>query len=258
MRPACRSLLLATLLALGGAWAQADLGGRSLRVGVDPTVPPFASPAASGTLVGLDLALVTAVCDRIGCVPTFVATSWDRLLPHVAAGELDLAAGAIRITAAREAVVDFGRPYLVASHAIAMRRGADPPTERALRDGEAALRLGAELGSTGAQVARELVGDGRLHLSLDAEAARRALLDGEVDGVVIASARAPRWTAATEGRAFVAVDGLAPAPIGLAFGAGSPLRAAFEAGLDALREDGTLDALRDRWLAGEAAPDADR
>jgi polar amino acid transport system substrate-binding protein len=257
MRPAFRSLLLVAVLALGSAGAQTDLGGRPLRVGIDPTVPPFAETAAPGTLRGLDVDVVTALCERIGCDPEFVPTPWDRLLPHVVAGELDLAAAGIWITPEREAVVDFGRPYVVSTHAVVARGADDPPSQADLRS-DASLRLGAVVGSTGAQLARELVGDARVRLYVDGRAARRALLDGEVDGVVIEEARAPGWTDAADGAAVVAFGGLAPAPVGLVFGEGSPLVAAFDAGLARLREDGTLDALAARWLGREAGADGER
>jgi polar amino acid transport system substrate-binding protein len=118
--------------------------------------------------------------------------------------------------------------------------------------------LGAEVGSTSAQLGRELVGDARLSLYVDARAARLALLDGEVDGVVIEAARAPRWTDEVDDRLVVAIGGLAPTPVGLAFREGSPLVAAFDAGLARLREDGTLEALAARWLGRERGADGER
>lgn len=255
MRTAFRSILLVAVLALGVAWSQVDLRGRQVRVGVDATMPPFVTVSASGTLQGLDVDVVTAVCERLGCVPAFVPTTWDHLLPQVAAGEIDAAAGGIWITPEREAIVDFTVPYVVPTHAVVTRSSDDPPTEDDLRGG-GSLRLGAETASTAAQLGRELVGEARLRRYVDAEAARQALLDGDVDGVVIAEVNASRWADAADDALIVAVSGLSPVPVGLAFEAGSPLVGAFDAGLAALRADGTLDTLVERWL--ERRTDADR
>ncbi|NBC96076.1 MAG: transporter substrate-binding domain-containing protein [Deinococcus-Thermus bacterium] len=248
MRPAFRMMLLVAVLALGFAWSQADLRGRQVRVGVDPTIPPFVTVSASGTLEGLDVDVVTAVCERLGCAPAFVPTTWDRLFPQAAAGEIDVAAAGIWITPERESIVDFSVPYVVSTHAVVTRSSDDPPSQDDLGGGDGSLLLGAEIASTAAQLGRELVGEARLRLYVDAEAARQALRDGDVDGVVIEEVNASRWTETAEDDVIVAVSGLSPVPVGLAFEEGSPLVAAFDAALADLRANGTLDAVVERWL----------
>jgi len=80
-----RVLILLTVLLLGIATAQTDLGGRELDVGSDTTYPPFETVTTDGEIVGFDVDVVNAICDVIGCVPTFVTTAWDGIFPALAA-----------------------------------------------------------------------------------------------------------------------------------------------------------------------------
>src|SRR5690554_1568506 len=78
------SIAAAALVAL--SFAQ-DLGGATVRVGSDTTYPPFETVAADGSIVGFDVDVVTAICERVNCVAEFVTTAWDGIFPALAAGE---------------------------------------------------------------------------------------------------------------------------------------------------------------------------
>ena len=67
--------LVAGLATSGGALA-ADLEGRVLRIGSDTTFPPLETiDEATGEVVGFDVDVVDAVCERVNCVPEFVTTA---------------------------------------------------------------------------------------------------------------------------------------------------------------------------------------
>ena len=111
---------LLALLAVGvGA---ADLEGKVLKVGTDATYPPMETvDEATGEIVGFDIDMLTAVCERINCVPQFVNTAWDGIFAALQQGEFDLVVSGVSITAERDESMDFSDPYLVVSQAILVR-----------------------------------------------------------------------------------------------------------------------------------------
>ena len=118
-------------------------------------------------------------------------------------------------------------------------------------NGLRALRLGAQVGTTSHTAATELGG------SLTVEAyntnvdAKMALLDGEIDAMVVDLPTA--LTMAQELRDGVLVgqlpaDGEHLEQFGVVLSHGSPLTRCVSWAVDLLREDGTLADLQNRWL----------
>ena len=244
-----RLLVLLAVLLTAAAVAQADLDGAVLRVGSDTTYPPFEMVDASGQIVGFDVDVVHAICEEINCVPEFVTTAWDGIFPALAAGEFDMVASGVSITPERDEIVDFSEPYLVVGQSITTRVEDAALTEEDFTGEGSTLVLGAQLGTTNAQLGQELVGDARLRLYDTFNAAVLALLNGDVDGVIIDDTAADAFVQQYAGDLAVEIRGLTSDPLGLVFQEGDPLQDAFNAGLAAIREDGTLDALIAEWFA---------
>jgi polar amino acid transport system substrate-binding protein len=242
-------LALALLLTLGAVWAQPDLDGRILRVGSDTTYPPFEMVDEDGQIVGFDVDVVDAICERINCVAEFVTTAWDGIFPALAAGEFDMVASGVSITEERDEIVDFSDPYLVVGQSITTRVEDASLTEADFTAEGSSLTLGAQLGTTNAQLGQELVGDRRLRLYDTFNAAVLALLNGDVDGVIIDDTAAEAFVQQYAGELVVEIRGLTSDPLGLVFQEGDPLQDDFDAGLDIIQEDGTLDALIAEWFA---------
>lgn len=244
-----RLLVLLAVLATAAAVAQADLDGAVLRVGSDTTYPPFEMVNEDGQIVGFDVDVVHAICEKIDCVPEFVTTAWDGIFPALAAGEFDMVASGVSITPERDEIVDFSEPYLVVGQSITTRVEDAALTEEDFTGEDSTLVLGAQLGTTNAQLGQELVGDERLRLYDTFNAAVLALLNGDVDGVIIDDTAADAFVQQYAGELAVEIRGLTSDPLGLVFQEGDPLQDAFNEGLAAIREDGTLDALIAEWFA---------
>lgn len=243
------ALIVASFATFGTA--QTDLQGRMLRVGSDTTYPPFESIDASGNAVGFDVDVVNAICERINCVAEFVTTAWDGIFPALAGGEFDMVASGVSITPERDEIVDFSAPYLVVAQAITTRvEDASLALEDFSADGSS-LVLGAQLGTTNASLGEELVGSDRLRLYDTFNAAVLALLNGDIDGVIIDGVTADAFAQQYAGDLVVEIRGLSSDPLGLVFQEGDPLADAFDEGLAAIAADGTLDALIGKWFGSE-------
>lgn len=245
-----RAVILFAALALAAFASAQDLGGRTLVVGSDTTYPPFETVDASGQIVGFDVDVVNAICERINCVAQFQTTAWDGIFPALAQGEFDMVASGVSITPERDEIVDFTEPYLVVNQAITVRvEDAALTVDDFTADGSD-LVLGAQLGTTNAQLGQELVGD-RLRLYDTFNSAVQALLNGDVDGVIIDGVTADAFAQQYAGDLVVEIRGLSSDPLGLVFPEGDPLVDDFNAGLEMIKADGTLDELIAKWFGAE-------
>ena len=232
------------------AFAQPDLEGRTLRVGSDTTYPPLEFVDASGAIVGYDVDLVNAACEILNCTAEFVTTAWDGIFPALAAGEFDLVASGVTITAERDETMDFSAPYVEVGQSITTRVEDDDLTLEDFQADGSPLTLGAQLGTTNADLGRELVGDDRLRLYDTFNGAVLALRNGDVDGVIIDDLSAGEFVQRYAGELVLTVGGLTSEPLGLAFPEGDPLADAFSEAIERLEADGTLDALYATWFGG--------
>jgi polar amino acid transport system substrate-binding protein len=240
----CAALLL-TPLAL--AQETADLEGRTLIVGSDTTYPPFESVNQEGEIVGFDVDVVNAICERVNCVAEFRTTAWDGIFPALANGEFDMVASGVSITPERDEIVDFTEPYHEVTQAIAVRVEDEDLTLADFTEGE--LILGAQTGTTNAATAEQLVGRERVRLYDTFNTAVQALLNGDVDGVDIDDTAADAFVERYAGKLVVNIREVESGDeLGLVVQEGDPLVDALNAGLAEIKADGTLDALVEKWL----------
>ncbi len=225
----------------------ADLGGRVVTVGSDTTYPPFELVAEDGTIVGFDIDLVNAICERINCVAEFQTTAWDGIFAALAAGEFDMVASGVSITPERAQIVEFSEPYHVVAQAIAVRVEDGDLTFDELVADESAV-VGAQTGTTNAFFAEDTFGRDRLNLYDSFAQAVQALLNDDVRGVVIDEVPADAFAEEYAGELVVDIRGLGEDPLGLVFQIGSDLVDAFNEGLAEIEADGTLEALKREWF----------
>ncbi|MEX2535393.1 MAG: basic amino acid ABC transporter substrate-binding protein [Trueperaceae bacterium] len=243
-------LLIALTILAGFALAQTtDLGGRTVTVGSDTTYPPFETVNEQGEIVGFDVDVVNAVCEKANCVADFQTTAWDGIFPALAAGEFDMVASGVTITEERDQVVDFTIPYFEVDQAIAVRVEDEDLTLDDFTEGD--LVLGAQTGTTNAATAEQLVGRDRVRLYDDFNAAVQGLLNGDVDGVAIDDVTADAFVQQYAGELAVTVrDVESGDKLGFAVQEGDELVDALNAGIEAIQADGTLDELINKWFSG--------
>jgi polar amino acid transport system substrate-binding protein len=224
----------------GPAFA-ADLGGKVLKVGSDTTYPPMETvDEATGQIVGFDVDVMNAICERINCKAEFVTTAWDGIFAALQQSQFDMVVSGVSITEERDKEMDFSDPYIVVSQAVLVRVADKALT---IDDFKKGRKLAAQTATTNAQLAEELVGRENLSLYDTFVAAVEALKNGDVDGVVIDGTSAVAYEQQFAGELVVGITGLQSDPLGLVFREGDTLRDAFNEGLKAIKDDGTLDTL---------------
>ena len=137
--------------------------------------------------------------------------------------------------------MDFSDPYLVVSQAVMLRVADEGMTLDDIKS--KGLKLAAQTATTNAQLAEELVGRDNVALYDTFAGAIVALKNGDVAGVVIDGTSAAAYEKEFAGELIIGIKDLKADPLGLVFRKGDENVAAFNEGLKAIKDDGTLDSL---------------
>ncbi len=231
-----------------------DLGGKTITVAVENAYPPFNMiDPSTNQGVGWDYDAVREICKRLNCVPEFKQAAWDGIFPAMQAGEYDMLADGVTITEEREQIVDFSIPYVTVGQVLLVRADETASVDEIKAD--ASRLIGTQIGTTNEIVAKKNFPEERVKSFEDFGAAVLALLSGDVDGVVIDNVSALGYIKENEGKLKVGGQLTSDEQLGFVFPPGSPLREAVNAALEAMKKDGTLDALNKKWgLVVEEAP----
>ncbi len=231
-----------------GAVAWPDLGGREIIIAVENAYPPYNFYNENNEAVGWDYDTFNAICMLLNCVPVYEEVGWDGMLAGIATGQWDVAADGITYTAARDESVDFSSLYQAYDETLLVREGEDRFTDVASLKALPDYRVATQVGTTNEITAKNLFAEDRV-LSFDTfGAAIEALLNDDVDAVVVDRPAAEGYIQAQGGmvtlsESLAGIEGLA-----FAFPPGSELVPYINAAMWALQATGEWDVIYGKWF----------
>lgn len=197
-----------------------------------------------GNFVGFDTEFAEAVCEKLGVEPEFVEIDWDNKFLELDAKSIDCIWNGMTISSEVLNNASASDPYVKNAQVVVM--SADKAAEYSTPDTLSDLTFAAEAGSAGAEALDDL------SISYtEAEAQTNALLEvksGAVDACVIDITMANAMTG--EGTSFADLtiaQELTVEEYGVAFRKGSDITEKFNEIMDELMNDGTLDALAEKY-----------
>lgn len=227
------------------------LAAGKLVIGIEGTYPPFTYHDDDGNLVGLDVELGTALAEQLGVEAEFVEAAWDSLLIGIDSGRFDTVINSVSITDERSEKYDFSDPYYYESRRVVVRSDDD-----SIQSAEDLAGKKIATNTTNAFIpwyeeqGAEVVG-----IDTSGEAIE-LLLSGRVDfvgtNVPVLNAYLDEHPDAADKvkEAFVIPNSEDVIAIPVRKGEGAFLNAINEA-LAALRADGTLQAISEKYLGGD-------
>lgn len=242
-RPAARSSPLQRILSSG-----------ELRAGTTADFPPFAMRDRDGQLIGLEVDLVRALADTMNVKVRFVEIPFAELIPALERGEIDLAVAGMTITPERNARVAFAGPYFVSGNTLLARTREVAETEDPAQLDDPKLSFAVLEASTSASFVRARMPKARLVTMPDNEAGVKALLAGEVDGVIsdLQVCTIARWRN-PDAELYLRYAPFTTEPLGIALPPDSPLFLNLVTNyLNTLEETGALAQLKAKWLGDGA------
>lgn len=208
---------------------------------------------------GFEAAVAYAVAEQLGYAPgdvVWVRTSFDAA---IAPGpkDFDLNLQQFSVTEERAKVVDFSSPYYETTQAVVAATGSTAADATSIADLKDAV-IGVTSGTTSLKAVEEVIApDTDVQVFNTNDDAVAALQNGLIDALVVDLPTAFYVRdAQLEGDGVIVgqLDAAAGDAFAFVLPQGSFLTADVTAAVDALREDGTLDALAQTWLADQGAP----
>ncbi len=228
----------------------------TLTVGTDsPAYEPWFSGNDPTNGEGYESAVAYAVAEELGFSAEEV--TWVKV-PFNSSykpgpKDFDFDINQISITPARAEVVDFSEGYYQAAQAVIALD--DSPIADATSVAELAdFDLGAQTGTTSLTVIRDVVAPASDPAVFeDTNAAKQALLNGQVDGI-LADLPTAFYITAVEIPKATLIGQFKPdtgetEEFGMLFEKGSELVPCVDQALATLRDDGTLDDIEQQWLS---------
>jgi polar amino acid transport system substrate-binding protein len=228
-------------------WARIQREGL-IRVGMDPSWPPFEFVNDDGQIVGLDVDLARAIGQRLSVQVEFVNVGFDSLYDALYVGRFDAIVSALPYDPLLLEDVAYSIFYFNAGQVLVVRADEREISEANDLSGK---RLGVEWGSEGDVVGRQLQKKTE-GLSLQNYVAPQdvlwALKEGQVEAAIVDAVSAHQFIAA-EGGVQVVGDPLSDELYVIAVRLDSPLLLkAINETLVEMREDGTLERLQEIWF----------
>lgn len=232
----------------GGGDGMPDLGGQTISVAVENAYPPFNFiDEATNEPAGWDYEVVTEICARINCTPEFNQAAWDGIFPAMAAGEYDLLADGVTVTAERDEIVDFSTPYVVIGQVLLLNADDSVDDLDAFKADEN-VRVGTQIGTTNEIVAHEHFGEDRTDSFEEFGGAIAALQSGDVNAVVIDTVSAVGFINENPGALAIGPQLTSDEELAFVFPPDSDLLEPVNAALASMEADGTLQSFNDKWF----------
>ena len=251
------AIVLASLLILGmftACGAKDDSALQTVEKGklimsTNASFPPYEMTTDDGGYTGIDVDIAGAIAEKLGLELVVDDMDFTAALLAVQQGKSDIVMAGVSVTPERELVMSFSDSYATGIQKVIIKEGSD-----VTMDNLGEKMIGCQQGTTGyiyASDTPENGGYGEDHVIAydNGATAVQALMNGQVDCVIIDSAPAAEYVAANPGLQLL--DG-SWVEESYAIGVNKENTALLDAvngALKELTEDGTVDAIIGKYIS---------
>ena len=221
-----------------------------LTMSTNASFPPYEMVADDGSFEGIDVEVAGAIAEKLGLELVVDDMNFDAALQAAQTGKSDMVMAGVTITEERQAVMDFSDSYANGVQVVIVKEDSPIQTVDDLAN---ANMIGCQMGTTGYIYCSDIPdngGYGEDHVTpySDGAAAVQALVNGQVDAVVIDNMPAQEYVAANPGLKILDTEFTnEDYAIGVAKG-NTALLDAINGALAELKDDGTLQSIVDKYI----------
>ena len=200
---------------------------------------------------GIDVEIASAIADKLGLELQIDDMDFDSALVAVQNGASDVVLAGLSYSEERDEILDFTDSYATGVQVVIVKEGSDVTLDNL---GE--KMIGTQRGTTGyiyASDTPENGGYGEDHVSGydNGATAVQALVNGQVDAVIIDEAPAKEFVAANEGLTILPGNWVEEQYCAAVNQGNEALLNAINTALNELMEDGTVDEIISKYISAE-------
>ncbi len=215
-----------------------------VRLGTEGAYPPYNFINDDGEVDGFERELGDELCARADLTCEWVTNDWDSIIPNLVAGNYDTIIAGMSITDERDEVIDFTTNYTQPDpSAYLALDGTDLDLDGGVLAAQAGTIQAAHIASSGATLVEFATPDETI----------AAVRSGEADAVLADKAYLQPIADENADVALVGEDVLLGGGIGMGIReSDAELRDTFSEAIESMKEDGSLNALIEKWLPDSA------
>ncbi len=209
--------------------------------------PPYEMTTDSGDFEGIDVEIAGAIAEKLGLELRIDDMDFDAALLAVQQGKSDIVMAGVTVTDDRLLVMDFSDSYANGIQSIIVPEDSDI----ASKDDMAGKLIGTQRGTTGNIYCTDEFGEDNVVAYDNGLTAVQALMNGQVDCVVIDNAPAKEFVNANPGLKILDTE-YANEDYAIGVGKGNTaLLDAINGALAELTADGTIDTIVAKYISAE-------
>ena len=250
------AIVLAAVMVLGlfaacGKETVNDSGLKTVEAGkllmsTNAAFPPYEMTTDNGGFEGIDVEIAGAIAEKLGLELEILDMDFDSALLAVNEGKSDIVMAGVSVTDDRLLVMDFSTSYATGVQVVIVKEGSD-----VTMDNLGEKLIGTQRGTTGNIYASSDYGDDHVKAYDNGATAVNALLNDQVDCVIIDEAPAKEFVAANAGLTLLEGTWVEEQyAIGMDKGNTELLNAVNKA-LEELTADGTVQKIIDKYITAE-------
>ncbi|MFN6925284.1 MAG: transporter substrate-binding domain-containing protein [Tabrizicola sp.] len=233
-------LLASALVAVSGAAFAQDV----VRLGTEGAYPPFNFINDAGEVAGFEREVGDELCKRAGLTCEWVTNEWDSIIPNLQSGNYDVIIAGMSITDERDQVIDFTQNYFPPASSAYVALSADADLKGTVAAQVSTIQAGyvAESGATLLEFATP-------------DESIAAVRNGEADAVFADKDFLAPIVAESNGElVFVGEEVQLGGGVGMGLReSDTELKEKFNAAIQSMKDDGSLNALIEKHFGPEAA-----
>lgn len=208
--------------------------------------PPYEMTTDDGGFEGIDVEIAQAIAEKLGLELQIDDMDFTAALEAVQAGMSDMAMAGITVNEERLAVMDFSDTYATGVQVVIVKEDSDVTLDNL---GE--QLIGVQNGTTGWQFCSDDFGDDHVAAFDNGITAVQALVNDQVDCVVIDQGPAEVFVSENPGLTILETEyAIEDYAIGVNKG-NTALLDAINGALAELQEDGTIQSIIDKYISAE-------